>query len=421
MAEFVVEVPGDAEYTRPHYHRDSSEQPLYTIDEPDFATLPLTPPPVQVKVTCSFPQGSVDLKQLVEADVHVGGAVRQRPLVVVPAASVTMEPAGQVIPQSQREPVAFAVTVRSNLAQLKGGVLEVHAPQGWKVEPASQAVNLSGRNSDRTYQFHLIKLSAKPGRYRLHATLAFNGKHYDQGFSVVTREDLGTIYHYQPAAEDVSLVNVEVPSKLAVGYIMGAGDDIPNLLKQIGMNVKMIQPDELARGDLSRYGTIVTGIRAYDVREDVRRYNARLLDFVHSGGTLIVQYNTGVADFNKGRYTPYPAELGRERVTEEESPVQILTPNDKIFRVPNKITAGDFSGWIQERGLYFMHSWDANWEPLLAMNDRGEPSRRGGLLRCTFGRGTYIYTGLAFFRQLPGGVPGAVRLFVNLVDAGHGE
>jgi hypothetical protein len=129
-----------------------------------------------------------------------------------------------------------------------------------------------------------------------------------------------------------------------------------------------------------------------------------------------VQYNTGVADFNKGRYTPYPAELGRERVTEEQSAVQVLDPDDKIFRVPNEITADDFSGWIQERGLYFMHSWDGRWEPLLAMNDRGEPSRRGGLLRCSYGRGTYIYTGLAFFRQLPGGVPGAVRLFVNLVD-----
>jgi hypothetical protein len=289
------------------------------------------------------------------------------------------------------------------------------------VEPASQAVNLSGRNSDRTYHFHLIKLGANPGRYRLHATLSFKGEHYDQGFSVVTREDLGAIYHYQPAAEDISLVNVEIPPTLAVGYIMGAGDDIPNLLKQIGMNVTMITADELARGDLSRYGTIVTGIRAYDVREDIRTHNARLLDFVHRGGTLIVQYNTGVADFNSGRYTPYPAELGRERVTEEQSTVQVLAPNDEIFRVPNEIRAGDFDGWIQERGLYFMHSWDGRWEPLLAMNDRGEQPWKGGLLRCFYGRGTYIYTGLSFFRQLPGGVPGAVRLFVNLVDAGHCE
>jgi hypothetical protein len=193
------------------------------------------------------------------------------------------------------------------------------------------------------------------------------------------------------------------------------------VLKQIGANVNIIRTDELARGDLSRYGTIVTGIRAYDVREDVRRYNTRLLDFVHSGGTLIVQYNTGIADFNNGRYTPYPAELGRERITEEQSTVQVLEPNDKIFRVPNKITGGDFNGWIQERGLYFMHSWDGRWQPLLAMNDRGELPQKGGLLRCFYGRGTYIYTGLSFFRQLPGGVPGAVRLFVNLVDARHGE
>ena len=313
------------------------------------------------------------------------------------------------------------MTVRSNVEQLQGGVLEVRSPEGWTVEPATQAVNLSGRNSDRIYHFHLIKGDATPGRYRLRATLSFKGKHYDQGFSVVTREDLGAVYHYQPAAEDISLVNVAISPKLAVGYIMGAGDEIPNVLKQIGMNVKMITAEELARGDLSRYGTIITGIRAYDVREDVRRYNARLLDFVHDGGTLIVQYNTGVAAFNKGRYTPYPAEFGRERVTEEQSPVQVLAPNDPIFRVPNKITADDFNGWIQERGLYFMHSWDEHWEPLLAMNDRGEPPRQGGLVRCFYGRGTYIYTGLSFFRQLPGGVSGAVRLFVNLVDARHGE
>jgi hypothetical protein len=327
-----------------------------------------------------------------------------------------IEPVAQVIAQSRREPVELAVTVRSNLARLQGGVLEVHAPEGWKAEPSSEAVNLAGRNSDGAYHFHLIKLGAAPGRYRLHATLSFKGAHYDQGLSVVTREDLGAIDYYQPAAEDVSLVNVKISSKLAVGYIMGAGDDIPNVLKQIGMNVEMIPADELAGGDLSRYGTIVTGIRAYDVREDVRRYNARLLDFVHRGGTLVVQYNTGFANFNKGLYTPYPAELGRERVTEEQSTVQVLAPDDKVFHFANEITAGDFDGWIQERGLYFMHSWDDRWEPLLAMHDRGEPPRKGALLRCAYGRGTYIYTGLSFFRQLPGGVPGAVRLFVNLVD-----
>jgi hypothetical protein len=188
------------------------------------------------------------------------------------------------------------------------------------------------------------------------------------------------------------------------------------VLKEIGMNVSTIAADELARGDLSRYATIITGIRAYDVREDVRRYNTRLLEFVHAGGTLIVQYNTGIAAFNAGRYAPYAAELGRERVSEEQSAVQVLAPNDNIFHVPNEITAGDFDGWIQERGLYFMHSWDDQWEPLLAMHDRGELPRKGGLLRCFYGRGTYIYTGLSFFRELPGGVPGAVRLFVNLVD-----
>jgi LmbE family N-acetylglucosaminyl deacetylase len=416
-ARFAVTIPRDAEYTRPYYHRDSSEQSLYMIDEPDLAGLPLTPPPVRVKVTCRFRQGSVDFVQLVEAEVHVGETIRRRPLVVVPAASIMLEPVAHVIPETTpTRATTLAVSVRGNVERLRGGALEVHAPEGWKVEPASQMVKLAGRNSDRIYHFRLLKREAAPGRYRLRATLSFEGKHYDQGFSVVTREDLGAIYYYQPAAEDISLVDVKISPKRAVGYIMGAGDEIPKVLKEIGMKVSMIAADELARGDLSHYGTIITGIRAYDVREDARRYNARLLDYVHGGGTLIVQYNTGVAAFNAGRYTPYPAELGRERVTEEQSPVQVLAPNDKIFHTPNEITASDFDGWIQERGLYFMHSWDDHWEPLLAMHDRGEAPLKGGLLRCVYGRGTYIYTGLSFFRELPGGVAGAVRLFVNLVD-----
>ncbi len=420
-ASFTVEVPRDAAYTRPYYHRDSSEQSLYTIDESDFAGLPFTPPPVRVKVVCRFPQGSAEFVQMVEADVRVQATVRRRPVAVVPAASVMIEPAAQVIPLSRREPVEVAVTVRSNVEQLQGGALEVRSPEGWTAEPATQTVNLSGRGSDHTYHFRLINGGAAPGRYRLRATLSFQGRHYDQGFSVVTREDLGAVYYYQPAAEDISLINVAISPHRAVGYIMGAGDEIPNVLKQVGMNVETITADELAGGDLSRYGTIITGIRAYDVREDVRRYNARLLDFVRDGGTLIVQYNAAFAAFNQGGYTPYPAEFGRERVTEEQSPVQILAPNDRNFRGPNKITADDFNGWIQERGLYFMHSWDQHWEPLLAMNDRGEPPRQGGLVRCFYGRGTYIYTGLSFFRELPGGVPGAVRMFVNLVDARRGE
>jgi hypothetical protein len=163
----------------------------------------------------------------------------------------------------------------------------------------------------------------------------------------------------------------------------------------------------------------VVGIRAYDVRTDIREENRRLLDYVNRGGTLIVQYNQSTGVFNEGHYTPYPATMSRGRVSVEEQPVTILAPEERVFSYPNKITSKDFDGWIQERGLYFMSDWDSHFKPLLSSNDPGEPSQKGGLLLAQYGKGIYIYSAYAFNRQLPAGVPGAVRLMVNLLSAGH--
>ena len=212
---------------------------------------------------------------------------------------------------------------------------------------------------------------------------------------------------------------MQVPHDLKIGYVMGAGDDIPTVLQQLGMNVTLISPEKLGSEDLSNYGTIVLGIRAYDTQKEVTENNKKLLDFVAAGGTLIVQYNSGVADFNNGHFTPYPAELSRARVSVEEAAIDILAPQDEVFHYPNTITAPDFDGWVQERGLYFMDKWDEHFKPLLACHDPGEEPQKGGLLQAQYGKGIYIYTGYAFFRQLPAGVPGAVRLYVNLLSAGH--
>ncbi len=196
---------------------------------------------------------------------------------------------------------------------------------------------------------------------------------------------------------------------------MGAGDEIPTVLEQIGMDVTLIPAEKLGAENLSRYQTIVLGIRAYDTQKDVIANNKRLLDFVQAGGRLVVQYNASTGDFNSGKFTPYPATLSRARVSVEEAPIVILDPANPIFHSPNEITQKDFEGWVQERGLYFMSQWDSNFTPLLESHDPGEGEQKGGLLIAHYGKGTYIYTGYAFFRQLPAGVPGAVRLFVNLV------
>ncbi|MGB8834319.1 MAG: PIG-L family deacetylase, partial [Candidatus Sulfotelmatobacter sp.] len=239
------------------------------------------------------------------------------------------------------------------------------------------------------------------------------------GYTLVAREDLGSFYYYQPALQRVSIVDVNVPHDLKIGYIMGAGDDIPTVLQQIGMDVTLIPADRLRNENLSQYGTIVLGIRAYDTQRDVVANNQRLLDFVAAGGTLLVQYNTAVGDFNGEHLTPYPAELSRARVSVEEAPVDILDPGNQIFHSPNTLTSTDFDGWVQERGLYFMNKWDDHFKPLLSCHDPGESPQKGGLLETQYGKGIYIYTGYAFFRQLPAGVPGAVRLYVNLLSADH--
>jgi hypothetical protein len=289
-------------------------------------------------------------------------------------------------------------------------------PSGWQVTNSSTTTAIKDPAGSATVFDVLPPRPYRQGRYDVHAAV---DPGYPQGFSVVTREDLGTFYYYQPAIQHVSMVDVKLPTNLTIGYVMGAGDEIPMVLKELGFDVTLLSPEQVHAADLGQFGTIVLGIRAYDTRPDVKDNNQRLLDYVSHGGTLVVQYNSSVADFNAGHFTPYPASLSRERVSVEQAPVTIFSPNDPVFTYPNVITSRDFGGWVQERGLYFMDHWDSHFQPLLACADPGQVPQEGGLLRARYGEGTYIYTGYAFFRQLPTGVPGAIRLFVNLVSAGH--
>jgi hypothetical protein len=342
---------------------------------------------------------------------------RSRPLAIVPAFSVMLEPGTQVISTHNGASSMVTVGVTSNLARPERGVLRLELPEGWKSEPAEEAIELSRRGEKKEVQFKVFPSDLREGRATLRAVLDVAGEKYSEGYTLVTREDLGSFYYYQPARQRVSMVDVRVPHDLKVGYVMGAGDDIPTALAQVGMDVTLIPAERLPSEDLSRFGTIVLGIRAYDTQNDVAANNKRLLDFVSAGGTLVTQYNTGVDDFNSGHFTPYAAKLSRARVSVEEAPVEILAPQDPVFHYPNTITAHDFDGWVQERGLYFMSSWDDHFEALLSCHDPGEDAQKGGLLKANYGKGIYIYTGYAFFRQLPAGVPGAVRLYVNLLSA----
>jgi LmbE family N-acetylglucosaminyl deacetylase len=438
-ASFTVRVPQNAPATRPYWHRDDPEkQTVNTINNEEYATFALLPPPLHVHIKYeiaahkglhfpapdflrkkgSGPQEGEISSEVLAPFVDDHAVERKRTLAVAPAFSVMLEPAEQVVPVAVTGATTVKVAVASNLSGAPEGTLGLHLPSGWRAEPETLRVSLAKRGSKQEFEFKLFPGSLQEGRAEIRAELIAGTSKFEDGYTLITREDLDAFNYYQPAIQHVSIVNVKVPKDLKVAYIMGAGDDIATVLQQIGMNIALLPAEKIAGEDLSRYGTVVLGIRAYDTQKAIAANNKKLLDFVSAGGTLVVQYNTGVGDFNSGHYTPYPAELSRARVSVEEAPVEILAPDDPVLHYPNQITERDFDDWVQERGLYFMDQWDSKFTPLLSCHDPGEQPQKGGLLKAQYGKGTYIYSAYAFFRQVPAGVPGAIRLFVNLLSAG---
>ncbi len=210
-------------------------------------------------------------------------------------------------------------------------------------------------------------------------------------------------------------MNVKVAPGLRVGYIEGTGDDVPSSLEHLGIHVSFLGPADVATGDLSKYDVILLGVRTYAARNDLRTYNSRLLDYVKNGGVVIVQYNTPEFDHNYGPY-PYSMTEDPEEVTDERSKVNILEPANPVFNWPNKITEADFNGWVEERGSKWMKTWDPRYQALLETHDAGQSPQKGGLLYAKYGKGIYIYNAYAFYRELPEGVPGAYRIFANLLS-----
>jgi len=416
---FRVSPPTDAQATKAYFHRSDPEtDSIYHIDQPEYQTLALPPPPVTERVVYAIEGQEGELRTVARTPIHnTHGEVWSMPLAVVPPFSVMAAPATQIVPAGPDPSAELSVVVRANLEH-SSATVHPEVPSGWKVEPQSAVIEFA-KTGEHASEFKVLPDGANESRYVVHAFAAAGGRDYIQGYSLVTRPDIGGFFYFQPAIQRAAVVNVKVPSGLKVGYIMGAGDDIPTVLQQLGLEVTLLSPDDVARGDLQRFGTIVLGIRAYDTRDDVKKNNQRLLDYARNGGTLMVQYTTDPGSFNAGNYMPYPAQLSRARVAVEESPITVLDPKSAVFHYPNPISDSDFAGWVQERGLYFMDRWDDKYTPLVACNDPGEPPQKGGLLVAPLGKGYYIYNAYAFFRQLPFGVPGAIRLYVNLLSVGH--
>jgi LmbE family N-acetylglucosaminyl deacetylase len=342
------------------------------------------------------------------------------PLRMVPAYTLMVEPNQTVeVLGKKTAPFDILLRVHSYATQAHKVSAGVEVPQGWSV---SNPPELAFEGSTDKYAKVTVtppqKLAAGNTKLVAYAKLG------DEKFST-SLEPLPTLptqLWTEPAQCVVHAFEINVPANLHVGYITAEHEPVPEALERLGIHVELLEPTALAFGDLSRFNAIVVGLRAYELRHDLLGANQRLLDYVSNGGTLVVQYERDFA-WDRAQYAPYPAKITPPsgsplpRVTDETSPVKFLKPDDPLLNRPNKITQEDFNGWVQERGLYFWTQFDSKYTPLLAMNDPGEPDQNGALVYTNYGKGVYVYTAIAFFRQLPDGVPGAYRLFVNLISA----
>lgn len=420
MATHTIDWKAPANFvTQPYWLMRPKKDTSYTIPDPQLLGMPENPPVYPLEIRARVMGEDIVLHRNVHhryVDRVEGEKVR--PLAIVPPIAVKL---GQpIVLFTSPEPKPVEVTVTAKIPNAAATLVLQPSP-GWKVEPPSQNFSLVDVNEQVTLTFRVSPAGAKtPGK--LHAMAMFEGGAQDRGIDVIQHPHFPPQTLFPQAFADVIPVDVKTLSR-RVGYVMGAGDDVPDSLREMGCQVTMLSAGDLARADLTQFDAIVTGVRAYNTRPELRANHHRLMDYVSRGGTMVVQYNIADNRFWGGnqsvgnRIGPYPMRIGPSRITDEEANVELIDPSNPILKVPNAITADDWKGWIQERGLYFPNEWDAKYQPLFRMSDPGEQPQDGATLVARHGQGVWIYTSLAFFRQLPAGVPGAYRLFANFLSA----
>jgi len=421
---FVVSVARDAERTQPYFLR----RPLtnggglydWTGVPPDVRGLPFDPPPVQARVRLTIAGEPVTLTREVVyryRDQAIGEV--RRPLFVTRDFDVAIAPDEVLWPVDGggKDARRFTVTMTNRSRGPASATLAFTPPRGWPPIPA-ESLAFAHEDETKSVTVALVPPAQRvaPGSYELRtAAVGADGRRHEGALQIIDYPHIRPRALVQGSAAQIRAAQIALPALSRVGYVRGASDRVPEALLAVGVPVELLGPDSLARGDLSRYDAIVIGSRAYETDPALVANNGRLLDYARAGGLLLVQYQQ--YPFVDGGYAPYALHIGRphDRVTDEAAAVTPLDPAHPLFHYPNEIGADDWRGWVQERGLYFAHDWDSTYVPLLETHDPPGPELKGGLLVAPLGRGTYIYTGLSFFRQLPAGVPGAYRLFANLL------
>ena len=413
---FDIVAPKNAEITKPYFSRPNLEQSYYDINDPRYLNLPTSPYPLSAIAIVDYNGVQIRLDRVVQTVKHTNGiGPVLEPLLVAPAISLTVSPQAGIVPLTSSA-LQLQVTLHSSVKGAARGQVHLDLPSGWKSSPAVADFATMRDGEEKNLDFRVQPGSIQARPYTITAVADYDGQKFTQGFTTIGYPGLRPYPYYRPASYRPTGVDVKTAPGLKIAYIMGTGDDVAQSMEDLGIHATFLSPQDVATGDLAQYDTIVLGIRAY-TRPELRTFNNRLLDYVKNGGTVIVQYQTQEFDHN---YGPYPLTLSSdpEKVVEEDCRVRILASNDPLLSWPNKITEADFKGWVEERGHDFMRQWDSKYTAPTEMHDTDQAPQKGGLLYAHYGKGTYIYTAYAFFRQMPDGVPGSFRIMANLLSAG---
>jgi LmbE family N-acetylglucosaminyl deacetylase len=441
---YDVVVGPAARYSQPYWKRNL-EVDRYDMEIPGDLTKPWSAPDVagEVRYTADGVQAALRMPAIYRYEGRWVGGEKQKVLNVVPALSVKLTPQIAVIPvKATAKKREFRVTLLNNAKQASQAMVRLELPAGWSAEPPQAELPLRYEGEEVSARFFVTPPAGlAEGEFAVKAVATRDGQEFREGYQVIAYDHTQERHLFHEASSRVKVIDVAVAPYARVGYVSGAGDEVPDAIRQLGIPLDFLGADELAYGDLSKYTTIVTGIRAYQTRADLKASNNRLLDFARAGGHLVVQYNKfefnvlsmpaqpGGFGFGQLRaadspYAPYPASVSSDRVTVEEAPVKLLVPGARQLMAPNTIASQDFDGWVQERGLYFLKAKDARYVDLLAASDpwpKNPGEKKGMLTTAPLGKGSWTYVGLGLWRQLPAGTTGAYRILANLLSQPRGQ
>jgi len=410
----TITLPIKVPVSQPYWLLTTPESGLFSIEEQRLIGSAENRPPIHVKIslTCEEVVLDYEIPLYYRWTDRVHGEL-YRPFEIRPRVTLNLE--DKVCLFTDRQPREVKVKLKGNAPDLAGEI-RLDGPEDWRVFPSTISFTLESKFEETVVSF-MVTPPKRADEAVLTAVAEIDGEKFDRTLVEIAHPHIENQVYF-PKSE-IRMINLDIAKADGrIGYVMGAGDDIPDILSGLGYEIDLLTDEMIENTDFSRYQTIITGIRAYNTRNRLEHAQPGLLRYVENGGTLIIQYNVsrGLVTENIG---PYPFTIGRDRVSVESAPVTFIDPGHQLLNYPNKITQQDFLGWIQERGLYFAGQWDAAYQAVLSSHDPGESDKNGGMLFARYGKGVFIYTGYSWFRQLPAGIPGAYRLFVNMISSGR--